>query len=375
MPEKPIKYHMDKFPPQKMDWEKLIPLIGPTNAALARYDGLLSAIPNAHILLTPLTTQEAVLSSKIEGTQVTMEEVLEFEAENISENMTQTKRDDTEEVLNYRKAMYGCVEELKNRHFSQHILRSAHQVLMQGVRGRDKSPGSYRKEQNWIGPRNCPIEEAGFVPIPPEHLQNGMDKWEQYFNDQTQPDAIVQLALLHLEFEALHPFMDGNGRLGRMIIPLFLYQRKLLHSPDFYISAYFEANREEYLQRLRDVSLKDSWTEWCLFFLKGVKEQALENEQKARAILSLYEKTKDKVIQLTHSQHAIKAVDFLFTAGIFSAPQFAKNSGIPKPSTARILKILTDNKIIEPLRSGKGRRPGIFAFGELVNIAEGKAIL
>jgi Fic family protein len=357
-----------------MDWEKLIPLIGPTNAALARYDGLLSAIPNAHILLTPLTTQEAVLSSKIEGTQVTMGEVLEFEAENVSANMTQTKRDDTEEVLNYRKAMYGCVEELKNRQFSQHILRSTHQVLMQGVRGRDKSPGNYRKEQNWIGPKNCPIEEAGFIPIPPEHLQQGMETWERYFNDKTQPDAIVQLALLHLEFEALHPFMDGNGRLGRMIIPLFLYQRKLLHSPDFYISAYFEANREEYLQRLRDVSLKDSWTKWCLFFLKGVKEQALENEQKARAILSLYEQTKDKIIQLTHSQHAIKAVDFLFTAGIFSAPQFTENSGIPKPSTARILKILTDNKIIEVLRSGKGRRPGIFAFGELINIAEGKAV-
>jgi len=374
MSESPVKYHLGKFPPQDIDWERLIPLIGPTNAALARYDGLLSAIPNAHILLSPLTTQEAVLSSKIEGTQVTMGEVLEFEAGNVSEEITQPKRDDAEEVLNYRKAMQGCIQELKSRRFSQHLLRSAHLELMKGVRGRDKSPGNYRKEQNWIGPKNCPIEEAGFIPIPPEHLQQGMDRWEQYFNDKTQPDAIVQLALLHLEFEAVHPFMDGNGRLGRMIIPLFLYHRKLLQSPDFYISAYFEANREEYQQRLREVSSKDSWTEWSIFFLKGVKEQALENEQKARNILSLYEKTKEKVINLTHSQHAIPAVDYLFTAGIFSTPQFTKNSGIPKPSTARILTILKNNNIIEPLRPGRGRRPGIYAFGKLINIAEGKTV-
>lgn len=374
MPEIPVKYHLGKFPPEKLDWVKIIPLLGPTNAALARYDGLLSAIPNAHILLSPLTTQEAVLSSKIEGTQVTIGEVLEFEADSVSEVMSQPKREDAVEVLNYRKAMYGCVDELKRRQFSQHVLRSAHHVLMQGVRGRDKSPGRYRREQNWIGPKNCPIEKASFVPIAPEHLQTGMDQWEEYFNDQTQPDAIVQLALLHLEFEALHPFKDGNGRLGRMIIPLFLYQRKMIQSPDFYISAYFEVNRAEYQERLRDVSRNGAWTEWIIFFLNGVKEQAAENELKARAILSLYEETKEKVIQLTHSQHAILAVDFLFTFGIFSAPQFAKNSGIPKPSTARILKILHDNKIIRPLKKGKGRRPGIFAFAELINIAEGKKI-
>ncbi len=372
MPEKPVKYHLGKFPPQKMDWSKLIPLIGPSNAALARYDGLLSAITNAHILLSPLTTQEAVLSSKIEGTQVTMGEVLEFQADSSLEIMSQPKRDDAEEVLNYRKAMYGCVEELKNRNFSQQILRSAHHVLMQGVRGRDKSPGYYRKEQNWIGPKNCSIEEAGFIPVAPEQLQQGMDQWELYFNDQNQPDAIIQLAILHLEFEALHPFSDGNGRLGRMIIPLFLHKRKLLQSPDFYISAYFEDNREEYLQKMRDVSLTGNWTEWCLFFLKGVKKQAIENEQKARSILRLYENIKEKTAKLTHSQHAIQTVDFLFNAGIFTAPQFAQNSGIPKPSAARILKILQDNKILRPLRIGKGRRPGIFVFSELINIAEGK---
>lgn len=370
MAKTPVKYHFGKFPPQKLDWEKLIPLIGPTNAAIARYDGLLSAIPNTHILLSPLTMQEAVLSSKIEGTQVTMGEVLEFEADNASKTITQPKRDDAKEVINYRKAMYGCVQELQTKSFSQHILRMAHHELMQGVRGKNKAPGNYRTEQNWIGTKNCTIEEAGFIPIAPEQLQSGMDKWEQYFNDENQPDAIVQLAILHLEFEAIHPFKDGNGRLGRMIIPLFLYQRKLLQSPDFYISAYFEANKEEYQERLRSVSQNNTWTDWVLFFLKGVKNQAFQNEKKAREILGLYNSVKEKMVELTRSQYSLHATDFLFNTVIFSSSQFIKNSKIPKPTATRILKVLQEHEIVQQLRPAKGRKSGIFAFFELLSITE-----
>lgn len=229
----PVHYHLGKFPPKELDWSQLIPLLGPANAGLARYDGLLSAIPNAHILLSPLTTQEAVLSSKIEGTHVTISEVLEIEAGGISEAFTQPKRDDAEEVLNYRAAMQACVAEMAHRPFSQQILRGAHQLLMQGVRGRDKFPGNYRTDQNWIGATGCTLDTASFVPIAPEHLRSGMDAWEHYFGSTGELDALVQLALVHVEFEALHPFEDGNGRLGRMLIPLFLHQRKLLSSPDF----------------------------------------------------------------------------------------------------------------------------------------------
>jgi Fic family protein len=368
----PVKYHIGEFPPQNLKWERIIPFLSSTSAALARYDGLLSAIPNAHVLLSPLTTQEAVLSSKIEGTHVTIGEVLEFEAGNL--DISESKRDDAEEVLNYRIAMRGCIAELENREFSQHILRTTHHDLMQGVRGKDKSPGAYRTEQNWIGPKGSTIDTASFIPAPIEHLQSGMDIWEKFFNDVNQPDPLVQLALLHIEFEALHPFKDGNGRLGRMVIPLFLYKRKLLQSPDFYMSGYLEANREEYHERLRDVSRSGSWTDWCVFFLSGIREQAIENEKKARAILHLYEKIKQDVINLTHSQHAIQAVDYLFNVPIFTPPQFTNHSGIPKPSTARILKILQDNEILSILRPGQGRRAGILAFGRLINIVEAKDI-
>ncbi len=370
----PVHYHLGKFPPKELDWSQLIPLLGPANAGLARYDGLLSAIPNAHILLSPLTTQEAVLSSKIEGTHVTISEVLEIEAGGISEAFTQPKRDDAEEVLNYRAAMQACVAEIVHRPFSQQILRGAHQLLMQGVRGRDKFPGNYRTDQNWIGATGCTLDTASFVPIAPEHLRSGMDAWEQYFGSTSEMDALVQLALVHVEFEALHPFEDGNGRLGRMLIPLFLHQRKLLSSPDFYMSGYLERNREEYQERLRAVSRDGAWTAWCVFFLNGIREQAANNETKARAILSLYDRIKQQTVDLTHSQHAMRAVDFLFQSPIFSAPTFINHSSIPKPTASRILAVLRDAGILITLEEGRGRRAGIYAFKELLNVAEGREV-
>jgi len=367
----PVHYHLGKFPPSELDWSRLIPLLGPANAGLARYDGLLSAIPNAHILLSPLTTQEAVLSSKIEGTHVTIGEVLEIEAGGESAAFTQPKRDDAEEVLNYRRAMQACVAEMAHRPFSQHMLRGAHSLLMQGVRGRDKTPGGYREDQNWIGPAGCTLDTASFVPIAPEHLRQGMDEWERYFGSTTEPDALVQLAILHVEFEALHPFKDGNGRLGRMLIPLFLFQRKLLTSPDFYMSGYLEKHRELYQERLRAVSRDGDWTTWCEFFLQGIRQQAGENERRARAILALYDQVKNQVADLTHSQHAIRAVDFLFQSPIFSAPVFTNHAEIPKPTANRILTLLRDAGILLTLEEGRGRRAGIYAFRELLNVAEG----
>ena len=374
MPEVPVLYHLGKFPPREIDWERLIPFIGPANAGLARYDGLLSAIPNAQVLLAPLTTQEAVLSSKIEGTHVTIGEVLEIEAGAESESLTPAKRGDAEEVLNYRSAMRACTAEMEHRPLSQQLLKTAHQMLMQGVRGKDKSPGQYRDAQNWIGPQGCSIDEARFVPIPQDHLHQGMDEWNGYLDRTNVPDILVQLAILHVEFEALHPFKDGNGRLGRMLIPLYLYQRKLLSSPDFYMSGYLESKREDYQERLRAVSRDGDWTSWCEFFLRGVCEQAAQNERKARSILALYDHIKTQVAKLTHSQYSIHAVDFIFQTPIFSAPAFVSLSGIPKPTASRILNLLREGEILRAVQEGRGRRPGIFVFSELLNIAEGNEI-
>lgn len=349
----------------------LVSKIGPANAALGRYDGLLAAIPNKHVLLSPLMTQEAILSSRIEGTVVTMGEVLEIEAAGASSEFTQSKREDAEEVLNYRKTMLGCISELNHRKMSQSLLRTAHQMLLDGVRGRDKSPGQYRSAQNWIGPSGCSIDEAGYVPVRQEQLQNGMDRWEEYLDQTAEVDVLVQLAVLHAEFEALHPFEDGNGRLGRILIPLFLFQRKLLASPDFYMSSYLESNREVYVEKLRGISRDNDWTGWCMFFLEGIRRQSFSNESKARSILLLYNRLKMELVENMRSQYSIRALDFLFQTPVFASTTFVKQSGIPKPTATRLLNLLRELSVLTSIRKGKGRRAGIYAFRELVNLAEG----
>jgi Fic family protein len=351
-------------------------LIGPANAALARYDCLIAAIPNASVLLSPLTTQEAVLSSKIEGTNVTMGEVLEIEA-GADGDVDQPKRDDAEEVLNYRVALGFAANALRERPLSPHLLREAHALLLRGVRGRDKNPGAFRDEQNWIGPQGCNIDQASFVPIPQEHLQSGLDTWATYLADAQQPDPLVQLAMIHLEFEALHPFKDGNGRLGRMIIPLFLLQRGVLSSPSFYMSGYLEARREEYIERMRAVSRTGAWTEWCLFFLKGLIEQANKNQERAEQIIALNNRMQREVAERTHSQFAGLAVDFIFSRPVFPIPDFVENAGIPRESAQRLLRLLRggDEPILRTIRQGSGRRPAVLAFPSLLNIAEGRSVL
>lgn len=367
----PVYYHLGGFPPDNIDWARLVPLIGKANAALARYDGLVAAIPNASVLLSPLTTQEAVLSSKIEGTNVTMGEVLEIEARGDGEGIAQPKRDDAEEIRNYRIALSFTASALADRPLSQHLLREAHALLMNGVRGRDKNPGSFRNEQNWVGPKGCTIEQANFVPIPQAHLLAGLDTWAKYLARRDEPDPLVQLAIVHIELEALHPFKDGNGRLGRMIIPLFLYERRILNGPNFYISGYLEARRERYIEALRAVSRDGAWTDWCAFFLEGLIGQARENQSKAQAILDLHQQMLLDIAELTHSQHSGRAAEFLFSRPVFATTHFVEGSGIPKPTALRILGILRDAGILRTIRDGAGRRPAIYAFPTLINIAEG----
>jgi Fic family protein len=370
----PVNYHYGKFPPEDIDWITLIPLIGPANAAIARYDGTLAAIPNAAVLLSPLSTQEAVLSSKIEGTQATMGEVLEFEAEGETKSISQNKKADINEILNYRKGMWHATELLEELPLCQRVIKGAHKILLQGVRGQGKSPGKYRRIPNWIGPPGCIIDEAKFIPISADQLDEAMGKWEKFIH-KPAPDFLVQLAVLHAEFEALHPFLDGNGRLGRMCVPLFLHKTGLIQSPMFYISAYFERNRDQYYERLLAISRDNDWTGWCKFFLEAIRIQALENQTKAVKILSLYEYKKNQMVELTHSQYSIHALDFIFSQPIFKSTDFTSVKEIPTSTAKRILTTLRDNGLFTILRESSGRAAAIYAFTELINISEGKDIL
>lgn len=370
----PVVYHTGKFPPDELDLERLVPLIGAARETLGRYDGLLSAIPNSSVMLSPLTTQEAVLSSRIEGTQATMGDVLGYEAGGIDSELDERKRDDIQEVINYRKAMRQAVDLLNEIPLCQRMLKRLHSTLLDGVRGHDKHRGNYRPVQNWIGPPGCVIEEAKFVPIAPgQTLQDGMDAWEKYIHTPIS-DPLVQLSIIHAEFESLHPFIDGNGRLGRMIVPVFLFERNLLHTPMFYVSAYLERHRDSYYERLRAVSAVDDWTGWCEFFLTALRDQALENESKVRQIMNLYEASKNRVVELTHSQHAIHALDFVFNQPVFNSTGFREGSGIPEATCRRILRLFSEDNLVKILRPQSGRRPAIYGFAALLNITEGREV-
>jgi Fic family protein len=367
----PVHYHIGGFPPDEFRWNDLISLIGPANASIARYDGLLKALPNSGVLLSPLMTQEAVLSSRIEGTEATMGEVLEFEAEDDSPDLPEAKRNDIEEILNYRKAMRRAEEMLQTVPLCQRVIKEAHAILLEGVRGHDKAPGEYRRVPNWIGPKGCSIEEARYVPISADKLLDAMSAWEKYMHGDV-PDRLVQLAILHAEFEALHPFLDGNGRLGRMLVPLFLAQHELLSAPMFYISAFFERNRDEYYERLLSISRDRDWTPWVAFFLRSVTEQAAENQQRAEDIRQLYDDTARRISEISHSQYALQATEFLFRRPIFKGSDFYKDPGMTPASGRRILGLLEELGFFRVVRAASGRRSAVFAYRELLNIAEGR---
>ena len=368
-----VQYHEGQFPPeQRIDWPKLIPQIGPASAALARYDGMLAAIPNSDVLLAPLVTREAVLSSRIEGTQATMGEVLAHGAGRQPAGVE--RREDIHEILNNMAAMRQAETMLRELPMSLRVVRDVHAVLLDGVRGRGKAPGEFRRTSNWIGPPGCSIDDARFVPIRADRLLNALGDWERYMH-QEEPDHLVQLAVLHAEFEALHPFLDGNGRLGRMLVPLFLWQRELIRAPSFYISAYFEARREEYYDGLLSVSRDGDWTSWCRFFLEAVREQAADNLAKTTSILELYEDLKNRVPELTRSQHAIRALDWFFAKPIFSSTSFVSTSGISAPTSRRILKVLQHHGILSLIFEGHGRKPSIFAFPELLRIVDDGSVI
>ena len=362
-------FHPQSLPLVDIEWEPLIPLIGRANRALAHYDGALLGVPNPEVLLSPLTTQEAVLSSKIEGTVATLSDVLEFDAgEKPNE---QARLFDIQEIINYRRALRLAEAGLRTRPFNLNLLLELHGVLLDSVRGRDKGRGRLRTTQNWIGRPGCTMEAADFVPPAPGTVPSALDAWEKYYHAD-EPDALVQLAVVHAQFEIIHPFNDGNGRMGRIIIPLFLAERGILSRPMFYLSGYLEDHREEYVERLRPLGrTQGAWNRWIEFFLCGLIEQAGENARKARSIMELYEGMKRRIIALTHSQYAVPLLDAIFEQPVFASNALARRAEMPsKAMVLNLLGRLKEANILTVRREGSGRRAQVLGFPELLNLCE-----
>lgn len=359
------------MPLQDLDYRRLLGLVGEANAALAKYDGLLQGIVNPGVLLSPITTQEAVLSSKIEGTQATLDEVLEHEA---GIQMDLFKTQDIQEIVNYRHALMLASDYLQDRPISLTIVREMHKILLDSVRGKDKEPGEFRRDQNWIGAKHCTIEQATFVPVSPLHLQSVLENWVKYIQHDDL-DHLLQLAVVHAQFELIHPFKDGNGRIGRLLIPLFLYQKKKLATPMFYLSAYLEANRDAYYEALARISQVGDWDGWIAFFLRAIAVQATENAKKVQEILALYADMKQRIVSITHSQYSIQILDALFNRPIFQTTELVKRTHIPKQTLLPLIRQIRESGHLKVIQEASGSRPATLAFLELLNIAEGRKIL
>ncbi len=362
----------DILPLDNIQWDILVQKIGMAGKAVARFDGTLDGMVNSAVLLSPITNNESVLSSKIEGTQASVTEVLQFES---GEEFGLEKEKDINEILNYRHALLLAEDSIKERGITLSLIKELHQVLMNSVRGENKNPGEFRAHQNWIGEKNCKIGQARFIPPNPIKMIECLENLIAFINLDFK-DPLVQLAVIHAQFEIIHPFSDGNGRLGRMLIPLFLYQKKELQRPIFYLSEYLEEHDEEYRDRLLAITCNNDWHGWIEFFLEAVYVQAQRNTEKAKKIHTLYEQMKIVFTEVTKSQYALVALDTFFNRPIISATKFSEEAGLnDKKTTANtILKSLHDHNIICRTRKGSGRRPSVYAMPELINIAEGKDI-
>lgn len=365
-------YKTKALPPNNMDWGRLMPVVEEANAAISEYKGAVEAIPRPDVLLEPLSYAEAVASSHIEGIHSSLLEVLEYRAIGAIDEST-SKQIDNLEVLNCHTALREAAALMDTLPLSERVLKSAHENLMQSVRGRNKEPGQYRRIQNWIGGPGSTIEQASYIPCHTAQLGKAMGSWSQYINSDDE-EALIQLAIMHVEFEAIHPFLDGNGRVGRLLIPLFFLAKDILPGPYFYMAESLERHRSDYYQGLRAVSANDDWTGWCRFFLQAAVEQTQANLAKINKLADLYRNRKDWMMNTASSKHGVRALEWMFLNPVFVAADFIGNSGIPRSTARRILVILQREKMLATRKAASGKRSAILVFSDLVNICAGKDV-
>jgi len=309
-------------PPLPADWE-LVRILSAADRALSELAGLGRTIPNPHLLISPFVRREAVLSSRIEGTQANITDLYAYEAGQLPLPGMETppSESDVREVYNYVNALEYGLERLQTLPVSLRLFRELHERLMSGVRGEHAAPGEFRHTQNWIGPPGCTLKEATFVPPPPEDMHEALGALEKYLHREDAYPPLLRLGLVHYQFEAIHPFVDGNGRIGRLLLSLLLVQWGLLPLPLLYLSAYFNRHRQAYYALLLGVSERDAWREWLLFFLRGVAEQAEDALTRAKRLQDIQDTWRARLTQARTSALALHLADLLFENPILTIPQ------------------------------------------------------
>jgi Fic family protein len=319
--------------------------------ALGELAGLGRTLTNPHLLIRPFLRREAVLSSRIEGTNADVIDVYAVEAE---PNAGAT--DDAREVYNYVLALEYGMDRLSALPVSKRLIREIHEQLMQGVRGSRATPGEFRQQQNWIGPAGCEIQQATYVPPPVLQMNEALNALETYVHNEDGYPPLLRLAFTHYQFEAIHPFLDGNGRVGRLLIVLMLMESEILPLPLLYLSAYFERHRQTYYDLLLAVSERGAWKEWVVFFLRGVAEQARDALVRARRLQDLQTEWRDRLTRANTPARMLHVVDLLFETQVITVPMVVERLGLPYKTAQRYVEALEREGMIQQLdERGYGR--------------------
>ena len=352
--------------PPDLQWSlAVVSALSEADRDLNRLNALASAFPFNQTLIMPFIRREAVLSSRIEGTRASLVDLYAYEAGQLSFLEPDA---DASEVFNYVRALEYGPGRVKTLPVSLRLIREIHTRLMENVRGSQLTPGEFRHSQNWIGPAGCMMENATYVPPPVDEMLAALDAMEKFIHAPSQIPTLVRAALLHYQFEAIHPFLDGNGRMGRLLIILLLHEWNVLSQPLLNLSMYLEAQRQEYYARLLEVSRKGAWEEWLLFFLIGVSTQAVNDAKRLESLVSLRTDYQE-CIRVGRRQERLKQVlDLVFQRPILNVRQAEAALGIPYMTAERCIKRLVKAGILREV-TGKARNR-IFQADDILAVIE-----
>lgn len=352
----------DPLPP-KIEWTpELVRSLSDADRLIGHLAGEGGRLPNPHLFMRPFVQREAVLSSRIEGTQATLGELLAAEAGAVVERSPE----DLREVANYVVALEYGIWRLRRLPLSLRLIREVHERLLKGVRGGRATPGKFRRSQNWIGPGGCTLTNATYVPPPVNELMNCLGEWEKFLHSTALP-PLIQVALAHCQFEAIHPFLDGNGRVGRLLITLFLVDREILPTPLLYLSAFFEASRREYYDRLSGVTQRGEWGAWLQYFLNGVARQSEDALSRAKRINRLLADWRLAVAGVS-SKTPLLLVDRLAGNPFLTVKKAATEMSVAFTTAQRAVKRLENLGIIVEVSQGK--RDRVYCAKSLLEILE-----
>ncbi len=351
--------------PPKLEWDDdLVSILSKADIALGTLSGLGETLPNPHLLIYPFIRREAVLSSRIEGTQSSLSDLLLFEATQVE------KRGDVREVQNYVRAMEYGLKRLNELPLSLRFIRELHGVLMEGVRGEHATPGEFRQSQNWIGSPGATLDEATFVPPPVPEMQECLNQLEKFLHAETRLPPLVEAALVHYQFEAIHPFLDGNGRIGRLLVTLLLCQRNVLGKPLLYLSAFFEQHRQEYYELLLKVSSAGAWRKWIEFFLQAVAEQSADAVTRSRRLQELLR----SYTQLARDKHlpptAGQLVELILMKPVINARTAQEFLKVTYPAAQKAISSLEEAGILTEITGRK--RDKAYAANEVLKVLDGE---